>query len=73
MSVVSFKCPACGAPLTFDPNTGAYTCEYCESTYTQDQLDALEQKQVSQEAEDAVTAWEEENLDNSAHCFECWE
>lgn len=26
-----------------------------------------------QEAEDAITAWEEENLDNSAHCIECWE
>ena len=49
MSVVSFKCPACGAPLIFDPEQGTYACEYCESTYTQAQLDALEQKQVEKE------------------------
>jgi len=49
LSVVSFKCPACGAPLIFDPEQGTYACEYCESTYTQAQLDALEQKQVEKE------------------------
>ncbi len=24
-----FKCPGCGAPISYDPATGGLHCEYC--------------------------------------------
>ena len=29
--VKTYKCPSCGAPITFDGTTGKLTCEYCEA------------------------------------------
>lgn len=39
MAVVQYKCPNCGGPLKFDPESGKYTCEYCRGVFTQDELD----------------------------------
>lgn len=41
MSVISFKCPNCDGELIFDPASGAYKCEYCNSSFTQAQLDEM--------------------------------
>lgn len=41
MAVISFKCPNCDGELIFDPESGAYKCEYCDSRFTQEQLDAM--------------------------------
>ena len=32
MSIKEFKCPNCGAPITFDPGLQEMLCPYCEST-----------------------------------------
>lgn len=62
MAVISYKCPNCDGELLFDPSSGKYKCEYCLSTFSQQELDALnpaadtEQKEEDKtaEAEDAV-------------------
>lgn len=41
MSVVSFKCPNCDGELIFDPETQKYKCEYCDSLFTQEELEVL--------------------------------
>lgn len=41
MAVISFKCPNCDGELIFDPSSGKYKCEYCLSTFSQQELDAL--------------------------------
>ena len=41
MSALSFKCPNCGGELLFDPSQQQYKCEYCDSTFSQQQLDEL--------------------------------
>lgn len=54
MEVVSFKCPNCGGELVFDPNTQNYSCPYCNSEFSQEQIDTMQKgKQPSQESEAA--------------------
>ena len=31
--LLSFKCPSCGAPLTYDSDAGNFTCSYCDSHF----------------------------------------
>ncbi len=42
--IVSYQCPNCRAPLSFDPATGKFTCEYCSSSFTKEELDAMDEK-----------------------------
>jgi DNA-directed RNA polymerase subunit RPC12/RpoP len=39
--IVTYKCPNCGGPLTFDPEKQKYTCDYCLSEFVQKELDAI--------------------------------
>ena len=32
-SLLSFKCPSCGAPLTYDTDAGDFNCSYCDSHF----------------------------------------
>lgn len=41
MAVISFKCPNCDGELIFDPATQKYKCEYCNSFFLQEELDAM--------------------------------
>ncbi|AIN94102.1 hypothetical protein H0R90_08330 [Treponema putidum] len=38
MSIENYKCPSCGAPISFDPKTGGFKCGYCFSSYTEEEL-----------------------------------
>lgn len=44
MSVVNFKCPNCGGELVFDPSTQRYTCPYCNSDFSQEQIDSMQKE-----------------------------
>lgn len=35
----SLSCPACGAPLTFNPSTGRFHCEFCLSTFDKKEIE----------------------------------
>ncbi len=39
-SVINYKCPNCGAPLAFDAKTQGMRCEFCEGTFTMDEVRA---------------------------------
>lgn len=41
MSVISLKCPNCDGELLFDPGTQKYKCEYCNSTFSQEELNDM--------------------------------
>lgn len=42
---VSYKCPNCGAPLTYDANNNTFQCDYCVSSFEiSDIKDALEKE-----------------------------
>ena len=38
MAVVSYKCPNCGGPLTFDADKQKFDCDYCYSEFTEQEL-----------------------------------
>lgn len=39
MAVVTYKCPNCDGPITFSPERQRFVCDYCLSTFTQQELD----------------------------------
>ncbi len=41
MAVITYKCPNCGGDLRFAPSGQQYQCEFCDSKFTQQQLDEL--------------------------------
>lgn len=54
MAVISFKCPNCDGELIFDPATQKYKCEYCDSLFSQEELDAMKPAAAA-EQEDVYT------------------
>lgn len=73
MEVVSFKCPNCGGELVFDPNTQNYSCPYCNSEFSQEQIDTMQKgKQPSQESEAADSAKGQEQEEAAVYvCPNC--
>ena len=51
MAVIQYKCPNCGGPLQFDPESGKYTCEYCRGVFTQEELDEQTAKEEAKAAQ----------------------
>ena len=39
--VTNYKCPACTGPLQFDSATGKLHCEYCGSSYSVAEIEAM--------------------------------
>ena len=44
MSVMNYKCPACGAPIEFNPRLGKFKCGYCFTEHTEEELTAYLEK-----------------------------
>lgn len=80
----SYKCPACGAPIAFSPDQQKFACEYCLSTFTEQEIiahfaeqDAQAQRQAEsdqiieekRQAETDGTAPEQHF--NGYHCDSC--
>lgn len=38
MQAVQYKCPSCGGDITYNADSGLFTCEYCNGTYTIQQV-----------------------------------
>ncbi len=47
--VLTYKCSNCGGPLKFDPEKQKYTCEYCLSQFTQEQVVSGEKEKTKTE------------------------
>lgn len=52
MGAITYKCPACGGELVFDPKSGQYRCPYCGSLYTQQQMDEMNPSEGSTRSAD---------------------
>ncbi len=44
-TIVKYACPSCGAPLRFDANTQNIVCDSCDSTYTEDYFENIEENE----------------------------
>lgn len=57
----NYKCPACGGGLIFSPKTGKVTCEYCDSSYT---VEEIESKNKVEETADSGGQEKEADIGN---------
>ena len=52
---VNYSCPACGGPLTFSTKLQKLNCEYCDSSFTTEEVEAyFAEKQAKAEAKEAA-------------------
>ena len=57
--ITNYQCPACTGPLHYDGQSGRLQCEYCESSFSVEEIEALyEEKEAA--AIEATEAAEEE-------------
>lgn len=67
MAVVSYKCPNCGGPLTFNPEKQKFSCDYCLSDFDEQEL-IDHYKELDENLETAVadeSVKDENNRDNN--------
>ena len=74
--ITNYQCPACTGPLHFDEQTGKLQCDYCESTFTVDEVEALyAEKNAAAETvgeEPKPSEWgEDEGKMRSYNCPSC--
>ncbi len=50
-TTVSYQCPNCEAPLSFDPESGGFKCEYCLSSFDEPTLRLREEEAAKARAE----------------------
>ena len=70
---VSYKCPACTGPLAFDASTGKLHCEYCDSSFTAEEVEELyaakqaeaEEKTAREEEREAKRRAQEERAEEA--------
>lgn len=81
-SSVSYKCPNCGAPLSFLPGKKTVTCEYCGTEFEVSAIEELfrdKQEMAVHAAEAQEAKWETENAGSewsgdeiqALHAFTC--
>lgn len=79
---VSYKCPNCGAPLSFIPGKKTVTCEYCGTEFETGAIEEMFQakRELAEKAEEAQEAkWDTEHAGDewttdevaSLHAFTC--
>ena len=49
MAVVAYKCPNCGAPLEFSPESQRFECSFCGSSFSEEELQEYEPAQSSEQ------------------------
>lgn len=75
--ITNYQCPACTGPMHFDGQTGKLRCDYCDSTYTVEEIEALfEEKNERAESqpipESTSSEWGEDAEKMSAYnCPSC--
>ena len=66
MAVISFKCPNCDGELIFDPASQSYKCEYCISTFSQEELDNMHREESTEKKLGASSGYTEEIYEEEA-------
>ena len=70
---VSYKCPKCGAPLTFLPGHNHVTCAFCDAKISIAEMDALYAQKEEQAAQAAEKAEEKEAQWNTKNAGSAWD
>ena len=75
MATLNYKCPKCGGPLQFNPETQKFLCEYCFSDFTEQEVQQRyaerEQQQTRDEREVEAQAAKGEDNGDYAVSYSC--
>jgi len=63
--VTNYQCPACTGPLHFDPVTGKLVCDYCGSSYSTAEIEALYARKDESAAQAAQAAQDQPQPEGS--------
>ncbi|EKF51439.1 hypothetical protein [Lactococcus garvieae] len=76
-TVLTHLCPNCGGPLLFDPKSQRFHCQYCLSTFTEQEVSDFEAKQQDKGisegvlADEPVAAQSNEAVEDEVALFIC--
>lgn len=65
MAVISFKCPNCDGELIFDPESQKYKCEYCNSLFSQAELNAMNPASTTETTENPADYTQEQTKEQT--------
>ena len=73
MSPVTYKCPNCGGPLTFDAAKQLFDCDYCRGEFSEQYLVQKEQAAARQkaDAEQAALTEQAEQAEQQEVVYNC--
>jgi DNA-directed RNA polymerase subunit RPC12/RpoP len=72
LPVLSYKCPNCGAELTFDPKSQTCKCDFCSSSFTEEELEKIYKEKQKAKKEDAKeTGNTSDNIDENTVLYSC--
>lgn len=75
MESVAFKCPNCNADIKFSAADQKFSCEYCGSSFTEQEMKeiaaSIEQQAANRPEEEVQTDSEFEEQTNIYHCDSC--
>ena len=66
METVNYKCPACGAPLTFSDKTQNWKCKSCKNEFTLENLRDFYDKELLEANPDKPLDWENYDFDSGS-------
>ena len=70
-TAIDSRCPGCGSKLTFDPKKGKWTCKYCNSEYTIEELETKYKSAASKEKNKHDDLEEDEGNYFEYNCPDC--
>lgn len=71
--ITNYQCPSCTGPLEYSATTGKLECEYCMSSFTPEEIEAvyaLKNEKAQNAAKETSEAWGEETI-RSYSCPSC--
>ncbi len=77
MATSTYHCPNCSAPIAFNPDLQLFSCEYCLSQFTSEQMENYTAKQQEKEGERAKREFERQQVkeatdeETSLHEYNC--
>ena len=71
MSTTVYKCPSCDAPLTYSAKTGKFVCDYCVSSFTEQEVQELWEKKEQKQPRAQESKASDSGEDGEARVFVC--
>lgn len=66
-----YKCPNCGGSMVFMPEKGNFKCEYCTSTFSEEELRGMELKQQGEQSQDFADESQNEQAAEDVAFYNC--